>query len=63
MNKGRIMASLMISLAVIIAISPACAREQIAAPPKYVNPAGDRFPVVAYHAFNDTNLITLKNYR
>ncbi len=63
MNKGRIIASLMISLAVIIAISPACAREQMAAPPKYVNPAGDRFPVVAYHAFNDTNLITLKNYR
>lgn len=43
--------------------STACARDYTKEVPTYINPAGNEFPLIAYHAFNDTNQITDQNYK
>lgn len=59
---GQLMKAALILLAFII-ILPACARESSGDAPAYVNPTGKEFPLVAYHAFNDTSQLTEANYR
>lgn len=50
------------SFLIMVAL-PACAHDSYRNPPAYINPAGDQFPLVAYHAFNDTALVTESNYK
>lgn len=60
-NKIKIAAVALLSLIAINSFS-ACAQEMPKAP-TYVNPVGDKFPIMSWHAFNEENQVTDAFYK
>lgn len=62
MYSSKKILSIALSTLLFIAVLPACAVEKENLR-QYNNPTGDEFPLIAYHAFNDSSQITSANYK